>query len=252
MERLTNPDFRSDVPGFYLRHNRDQTLERARALQQKYAARSLGRATVLERFDALAEVYDESDRFLEGMSQLGHALQTANAVRRDGLGEEWMVLGLVHDLGKAPLLRVEPPEFVVGDIHPLGCAFSPRIQHAEYLELNPDSRNPAYQTKWGIYEEGCGLEQVVFAYGHDQYLYDILKDRVAPEIAWTIRHHSFQSVAEDYLHLFDERDRTLRESHMKVFARYDLYTKDPEVAPEEHLEEYRELLHRWFPDPLDW
>ena len=181
MERLTNPDFRSDVPGFYLRHNRDQTLERARALQRKYAARSLGRATVLERFDALAEVYDESDRFLEGMSQLGHALQTANALRRDGLGEEWLVLGLVHDLGKAPLLRVEPPEFVVGDIHPLGCAFSPRIQHAVYLELNPDSRNPAYRTKCGIYEEGCGLEQVVFAYGHDQYLYDILRTRLPPK-----------------------------------------------------------------------
>jgi hypothetical protein len=130
MERLTNPDFRSDVPGFYLRHNRDQTLERARALQQKYAARILGRATMLERFDALAGVYDESDRFLEGMSQLGHALQTANAIRSDGLGEDWIVLGLVHDLGKGPLMEVEPPEFVVGDIHPLGCAFSSQIQHS--------------------------------------------------------------------------------------------------------------------------
>ena len=252
MERLTNPDFRSDVPGFYLRHNRDQTLERARALQRKYAARILGRATVRERFDALAEVYDESDRFLEGMSQLGHALQTANAIRREGLDEDWIVLGLIHDLGKAPLMEVEPPEFVVGDIHPLGCAFSSRIQHAEYLELNPDWRNPEYSTKCGIYEEGCGLDRVVFAYGHDQYLYDILGECLPYEVAWTIRHHSFQSVGEDYLHLFNDRDLELRESHMKVFVKYDIYTKDPGIAVDEHLEECRELLDQRFRDPIDW
>jgi hypothetical protein len=39
---------------------------------------------------------------------------------------------------------------------------------------------------------------------------------------------------------------------MKVFARYDLYTKNQEVAPDAHLEEYRTLLDRWFPEPLDW
>ncbi len=99
MERLRNPEFRSDVPGFYLRHNRDQTLERARALQQKYAARILGRATVLERFDALAEIYDESDRFLEGMSQFGHALLTENAMKRVFVDDDWILLGLIHVLG---------------------------------------------------------------------------------------------------------------------------------------------------------
>ncbi len=252
MERLTNPDFRSDVPGLYLRHNRDQTLERARALQQKYAARILGRGTVRERFDTLAGVCDESDRFLEGMSQLGHALQTANAMKRDGLDEDWILLGLIHDLGKAPLMEVEPPEFVVGDIHPLGCAFSPRIQHAEFLEQNPDRGDPVYRTRPGIYEEGCGLESVTFTYGHDQYLYDILQGLIPHEVAWVIRHHSFQSVASDYLHLFDERDLALRESHMKVFAKYDLYSKDTQVALDTHLDEYRELLDRRFPERIDW
>ena len=249
---LNDPDFRPDLRVFYLRHNRDQTLERARSLQRKYAGRILGRATVGERFATLAETRDASDSDLEGMSQLGHALQTANSIREDGLDEDWLVLGLVHDLGKILLEQGERPEFVVGDIHPLGCAFSPGIRHAEFLELNRDLGNPAYQTDCGIYEPGCGLEKVMFAYGHDQYLYEILRDHVPYEIAWTIRHHSFQSVAEDYLHLFDDRDRALRESHMKVFACYDLYTKDPEVASTEHLEEYRELLDRRFPEPLDW
>ncbi len=249
---LSDPEFRTDVRDFYRRHNRDQTLERARALRERYAARVLGRATVRERFDALAGIRDASDDALEGMSQLGHALQTADAMRRDGLGEDWILLGLVHDLGKILLSDGLAPEFVVGDIHPLGCAFSPNIRHAEGLEQNPDSNEPAYRSRCGIYDVGCGLERVEFAFGHDQYLYDVLRDHVPQPVAWTIRHHSFQSVAEDYRHLFDARDAELRASHMQVFARYDLYTKDRDDAPAAHLDEYRELLERWFPEPLDW
>ena len=249
---LSDPEFRTDLLDFYRRHNRDQTLERARALRQRYGARVLGRASVRERFEALAGIRDASDSSLEGMSQLGHALQTADAMRRDGLGEDWIVLGLVHDLGKILLRDGLAPEFVVGDIHPLGCAFSPRIRHAELLEQNPDSREPAYRSRCGIYDEACGLEQVEFCFGHDQYLYDVLRDHVPHAIAWTIRHHSFQSVAAEYPHLFDARDVELRASHMQVFARYDLYTKDRHDASTAHLDEYRELLDRWFPEPLDW
>jgi inositol oxygenase len=250
--QLSDSSFRADPRDFYLRHNRDQTLERARALRSHYAGRVLGRATVLERFDALADVRDESDADLHGMSQLGHALQTAAAIKRDGLGEDWIVLGLVHDLGKLLVQHGERQEFVVGDIFPLGCAFSPHIQYAEFFELNPDSQDPTYQSRDGIYEPGCGLDRVTFAYGHDEYLYEVLRDQLPPEIAWTIRYHSFQSLAEHYLQLFDDRDRRLRESYMKPFARYDLYSKDPELAPDELLSECRELLERRFPDPIDW
>jgi hypothetical protein len=44
----------------------------------------------------------------------------------------------------------------------------------------------------------------------------------------------------------------LRESHMRVFARYDLYTKDPEDVSTDRLEEYRELLDQRSSDPIDW
>ncbi|MFQ5697379.1 MAG: inositol oxygenase family protein [Myxococcota bacterium] len=244
--------FRPDVRGFYERHNRDQSLARARERAEHWAQRRIGRATVWERFSELANVRDASDGDLQGMSQLGHALQTANAIREAGRSEDWIVLGLVHDLGKLIQQHGERPEFVVGDIFPLGCAFSPKIRHAELLERNPDAGDPRYATRLGIYDEGCGLEQVTFAFGHDQYLYEILRDRVPREIAWTIRHHSFQSIAGEYLFLFDESDRALRQSHMIPFAAYDLYTKDPDQVCDEALDEYRELLERWFPEPLDW
>jgi inositol oxygenase len=249
---LAASDFRPDLDRFYRSHNREQTFERAGALRRRYAERTLGRATVLERFDALAGVFDESDGDLVGMSQLGHALQTANAIRRDGRSEAWLVLGLVHDLGKILAQHGLPQEFVVGDIWPLGCAFSRNIRFARYLEENPDARDPVYATRCGVYEEGCGLERVTFVYGHDEYLADVLRDHVPDEVRWTIRHHSFQSLADDYLHLFDARDLRLREEWMKPFAGYDLYSKDPETASTEHLPEYRELLARWFPRPLAW
>jgi inositol oxygenase len=249
---LVSADFRPDLDRFYRVHNREQTFERASALRARYAERVLGRATVLERFDALANVYDESDGDLVGMSQLGHALQTANAMRRDGRSEEWLVLGLVHDLGKILAQHGLAQEFVVGDIWPLGCAFSPRIRFAEHLDANPDARDPRYASRLGIYDEGCGLDRVTFVYGHDEYLADVLRDDVPDEVRWAIRHHSFQSVAGDYLHLFDARDLRLREEWMKPFAGYDLYSKDPETASAEHLPEYRELLARWFPRPLEW
>jgi inositol oxygenase len=252
MSSYADPSFHPDVRAFYERHNTGQTLESARERKRHYAGRRLGRATVWERFARLASVHDASDADLEGMSQLGHALQTANAIRRDGLGEDWIVLGLIHDLGKLLIEHGEAPEFVVGDIHPLGCAFSPRIRFAEFLERNPDASEPAFRTPHGIYVPGCGLERVTFAYGHDEYLYDVLGEQLPHEVAWTIRHHSFQSVADDYVHLMDARDLRLRESHLKPFARYDLYTKDPHDVNDAHLEEYRALLERRFPTPIDW
>jgi hypothetical protein len=93
---------------------------------------------------------------------------------------------------------------------------------------------------------------VTFAFGHDEYLYDVLGEQLPHAVAWTIRHHSFQSVAEDYLHLMSPADLRLRESHLKPFAGYDLYTKDPHDVNDAHLERYREIMERRFPTPVDW
>ena len=41
----------------------------------------------------------------------------------------------------------------------------------QYFKENPDINNPIYQTKNGIYEEGCGLENVTISWGHDDYMY---------------------------------------------------------------------------------
>jgi len=251
-DELVNDAFHSDLDGFYLRHHRAQTMATALELRVKYAARRLGRATVWDRLMTLRAINDESDADLEGMTQLGHALQTANSLAAADLGGDWIVTGLIHDLGKILIEHGEAQEFVVGDVFPIGCRYSPRIVRYGYLAQNPDWNNPAYQSPTGIYDTGCGLDNVVFCYGHDEYLYDVLKDQLPRAFAWTIRYHSFQSIAGDYLHLFSDEDRRLRESHMKVFAQHDLYTKDPRRVVTGRLAEYEALIKRRFPDPIEW
>lgn len=251
-DSLVNRDFHSDLDGLYLRNHRDQTMAKVLELRRKYEARCLGKATVWDRLMSLRGINDESDADLEGMSQLGHALQTANSIVDAGLDEDWITAGLVHDLGKVLIEHGEAQEFVVGDIFPIGCRYSERIIRHDFLKLNPDWHNPDYQTVHGIYEPGCGLDQVVFSYGHDEYTYQILKDHLPRPQAWMIRYHSFQSIAGDYLHLFSDEDLRLRESHMKLFARHDLYTKNPHQVLEARLPEYQRLIQKRFPDALEW
>lgn len=249
---MINESFHSDLDGLYFRNHRDQTMAKVQELRTRYAERRLGRATVWDRLMSLADVNDESDADLEGMSQLGHALQTANAIVDAGLDEDWIVTGLVHDLGKILIEHGERQEFVVGDIFPIGCRYSEKIIRHEYLAENPDSRNPAYQSLCGIYDEHCGLDRVVFSFGHDEYGYQVFRPYLPRECAWVIRYHSFQSIAGEYLHLFDEEDLRLRERWMKPFARFDLYTKNPREVVERRLPEYEALIQRRFPDPIEW
>ena len=143
--KFDDPGFHPDVRNFYRAHNGLQTYRRARELAGQYAERRLGRATVLGRFEALDMLRDASDGDLQGLSQLGHALQTTDAIRQTGMGEDWLLLGLIHDLGKLLMECGEAPEFVVGDTFPVGCTFSPNIRHAEFFEANPDSHKAEFQ-----------------------------------------------------------------------------------------------------------
>ncbi len=251
-ETLVNNTFQSSKDNFYRRHHRTQTLAKSTELRDKYARKIIGKATVWDRLMDLARVNDESDADLEGMTQLGHSLQTTDSITSAGLNEDWIILGLIHDMGKIIQSNGEKPEFVVGDVYPVGCRFGKSIVYYDYLKENPDWDHPVYSTKNGIYSEGCGLENVVMSFGHDEYLYGVIKDLVPHEVAWTIRHHSFQSVAEDYTHLMNDRDKELRETHMKVFMQHDLYSKNQFTASVDKMNYYKELIQSRFPDPIEW
>ena len=117
----------------------------------------------------LGDIVDESDPDTD-LSQLEHALQTAEAARKAYPSAEydWLhVTALVHDLGKVMSVKDaalgfvgEPQWATVGDIFPVGCAWSDKNVFHEYFAKNPDGKDSRYNTKLGVYAERCGLDNV--------------------------------------------------------------------------------------------
>jgi inositol oxygenase len=126
-----------------------------------------------------------------------------------------------------------------------GCAFDERIIYPDTFKNNPDYGHPIYGTKFGIYSPGCGLDKVMLSWGHDEYLYQLVKEQsTLPEEALaTIRYHSFYPwhTGGAYTELMDEHDKKLLEA-VRAFNPYDLYSKSDEVPNIEELKVRFSLL----------
>jgi len=208
---------------------------------------------IWEAMEFLNTLVDDSDPDIS-LSQIEHLLQVAEAIRRDGHPRWFILTGLIHDLGKVLCLFGEPQWAVVGDTFPVGCAFSDKIVFPQFLADNPDSRVSECQTRCGIYEEGCGLDSVHLSWGHDEYLYQVVKDYLLPEGLAMIRYHSFYAGHREdaYPHLMNKRDRELF-AWVRAFNPYDLYTKSPERPDVAALRPfYEELIAEYFPPVLQW
>eukprot|EP00256_Glycine_max_P062969 XP_014632632.1 uncharacterized protein LOC100794523 isoform X1 [Glycine max] len=211
--------------------------------------------------------YDESERnkSVEELYRQQHTNQTyeftAEAARNDYPNEDWLHLtALIHDLGKVLLLPSFgglPQWAVVGDSFPLGCAFHEANTHFKYFKDNPDSNNPAYNTKKGIYDEGCGLDNVMMSWGHDEYMYLVTKGNnttLPSEALFIIRYHSFHPLYQTgaYKHLYSEEDvKNLK--WLEIFHKYDLYSKSNVLIDVEKVKPYyMSLIKKYFPPKLIW
>src|SRR5215471_18416261 len=206
--RTYKPELNPGVAEFYRQNHAHQTVDFVRAKRAEYLKLDRGKKSIWEAAEYLNQLVDDSDPDTD-LSQIEHCLQTAEAIRRDG-HPRWMVLaGLMHDLGKVLCLYGEQQWAVVGDTFPVGCAYSDKIVFPEFFANNPDSRVPEYQTRNGIYQEGCGLDDVDLSWGHDEYLYHVCKDYVPMEALYMIRYHSFYPWHREgqYMHLTNEQDR---------------------------------------------
>jgi inositol oxygenase len=244
---------RPGVREFYRLNHRHQTLDFVLAKKREYLPLNRRRMGVWEALEYLNTLVDDSDPDTD-LSQIEHLMQTAEAVRRDGRPRWFVLAGLVHDLGKVLCLFGEPQWAVVGDTFPVGCAFSDKVVFAEFFADNPDSRVPQYQTPCGIYEEGCGLDQVHLSWGHDEYLYRVVRDYLPDEALAMIRYHSFYAAHRDgaYGHLMDDRDRELF-AWVRAFNPYDLYSKAEDRPDVARLRPYyEELIAEYFPPVLRW
>lgn len=243
----------SGVREFYRLNHTNQTRDFVLAKKRQYGAKTRSEMSIWEALDYLNTLVDESDPDTD-LSQIEHNLQAAEAIRRDG-NPRWMILaGLVHDLGKVLCLYGEPQWAVVGDTFPVGCAWSDKIVFPEFFRDNPDSRVPEYQTRLGVYEQGCGLSKVDLSWGHDEYLYQVVKDYLPEEALYMIRYHSFYPWHREgqYGYLMDEKDRAML-PWVQKFNPYDLYSKSaerPRLADVKPF--YEELVAEYFPPKIAW
>ncbi|HZE82914.1 MAG TPA: inositol oxygenase family protein, partial [Puia sp.] len=198
---------RDSVREFYRLNHTYQTYDFVLQKRADYLKFDKKEMSVWDAFAFLNQLVDDSDPDTD-LDQFQHLLQTSEAIRADG-HPDWMVLaGLFHDMGKTLCLFGEPQWAVVGDTFPVGCAYSEKIVYPEFFVNNPDHDHEVYRTKFGVYSEGCGLRNVHMSWGHDEYVYQMMKDHLPEPALYMLRYHSFYSQHREhgYDHLMDDHD----------------------------------------------
>lgn len=243
----------SHVSDLYRENHARQTVDFVRSKREEYLPLRKRRMSVWQAIDALEQIVDQSDPDTE-LTQLDHALQTAEALRAAGATRARILTGFVHDLGKVLCLFGEPQWAVVGDTFPVGCAFAPEVVHAELFANNPDSQTAKYSTPNGIYRPGIGLDALEMSWGHDEYLFHVLEPYLPEDALTIIRFHSFYAAHDRgaYRHLLAHGDEARLET-LREFRRFDLYSKVDEPPDREALRPYyRDLVSEFLPDTLQW
>ncbi|OWK70775.1 inositol oxygenase family protein [Pedobacter sp. AJM] len=230
------------VREFYRLNHTYQTYDFVQQKKADYLKFDKEEMPIWSAFDFLNKLVDDSDPDTD-LDQMQHLLQTSEAIRNDG-HPDWMVLvGLIHDMGKVLCLYGEPQWAVVGDTFPVGCAYSDKIVYSEFFSANPDFNNPVYQTKLGVYTQNCGLDQVHMSWGHDEYVYHMMKPYLPEQGLYMLRYHSFYAQHREnaYDHLMNEKDHELFK-WVRLFNPYDLYSKNPNQKSWEELKPYYQAL----------
>ncbi len=239
------------VREFYRQNHTHQTLDFVLAKKAKFLSFNQRFMTPWAALDFLNTLVDDSDPDT-ALPQLDHLLQTAEAMRANG-EPDWMVLtGFIHDLGKVLCLFGEPQWAVVGDTFPVGCAYSSKIVYHEFFAHNADSKQLELQTPHGIYSANCGLSNVHMSWGHDEYLYHLMKPYLPLPALYMIRFHSFYAWHKDneYRHLCNAQDDEMK-PWVQRFNPYDLYSKHPNPPKLAVLKPYYEdLLAKYLPTEI--
>ncbi len=251
--RKYDPKANPGVAEFYRLNHANQTLAFVLEKKKQYLAFQKGKKSVWEAAEFLNRLVDDSDPDTD-VSQIEHLMQTSEAIRKDGHPRWFVLTGFLHDLGKVLCLYNEPQWAVVGDTFPVGCAYSDQIVYHEYFAANPDFKVPEYQTLCGIYEPNCGLDRVHMSWGHDEYIYHVVKDYLPEEAHYMLRYHSFYPGHRHgaYQHLMSRHDHEMF-AWVRKFNPYDLYSKGaarPNVAALKPY--YEDLFAEFLPAQLAW
>ncbi len=230
----------------------------------------------------LDDLVDDSDPDV-AMPNSIHDYMTAERLREAYPDDDWLhLVGLLHDVGKVLALWGEPQWATVGDTFVTGCKPSEKCVHFDSFAGNPDVKHEVYGTEYGIYEPNCGLDKLWLSFGHDEYMYWILKENgatIPQEGLDIIRYHSFYPwhTGNAYTHLTNEHDETVTrkwvhqyhivslsqlhtlstkfeififlyffKKQVDLFNKFDLYSKADEYPDIEKCRPYYEVTYFQF------
>ena len=251
----------------YQAMRKNQTLEYVKRMEQKWFSFRRDKLTIQEAFEKLGTYVDSSDPDT-AFPNTEHSFQTAEAIRRDGHPDWFQLVGLIHDLGKLMFLwgipedgqcgSVEGPQWgLSGDTWVVGCRLREVSIFPELNKTNTDMKDPLLSSELGIYPKNCGLKMLKFAFGHDEYLYRVLKNAgsTIPEAGLQmIRLHSCYPLHQHHAYnrfLTSNDYKTL--DWVRKFNKYDLYTKG-DTRPDIKIlwTYYTSLIEKYCPGKLDW
>lgn len=249
--------YKNDTPQYdlYKQMHENQTLNYVMKKRLQYSKLNNTKMTIKEVLSRMDNFIDPSDPDLDVPNSI-HAYQTAERIRKKyPQDKEYQIIGLIHDLGKILFEFGEENWAVVGDTYVVGCEYPKSIVYYDTLKGSSDFNK---YTKNGIYEIGCGLDNLYITFGHDEYLYQVLKGndnhKISQKYLDIIRYHSFYPwhTGGDYYQFMNEKDRdTLK--NVLDFNSFDLYSKeDPIEITEEVKEYYDKLLDEYFEGDLSW
>lgn len=189
-----------------------------------------------------------------------HSLQTSDAIKKTNKYPDWFILcGLIHDMGKILFINGCDEDgtskntqwSIVGDTFITGCDIPDDIVLNKYNNLNKDHKNI------NVYENNCGLDNCVVSFGHDEYMYYLLKEnnhKMPLEAEYIIRYHSLYLYhsSNSYDYLLNEQDKKMK-PFVQEFNKFDLYSKNddlPIMWTDELKRYYSELVKKYISDDL--
>jgi len=254
-ETLRNYDINSKQCEFYKRMYQNQNLNFVLMMKSKYKNLDNVKMTMNKALSLMDSFIDPSDPDLDEPNSI-HAYQTAERIRKMyPNNKEYQIIGLIHDLGKVLFTFDEPDYAVVGDTFVVGCKLPKSIVYYDSIDFHPDKNNSIN----GLYRDGCGLDDLYLSYGHDEYLYKVLKQNKdkhkLSEKYWDIiRYHSFYPwhKESEYSQFMNDKDHvTLR--NVLEFNQFDLYSKEDDIHISNDVKIYYDnLLNEFFSGELQW
>tara|TARA_B100001094_G_scaffold317971_1_gene360996 strand:- start:751 stop:1518 length:768 start_codon:yes stop_codon:yes gene_type:complete len=255
MEELRKYEIDTPQYYFYKEMHEKQTLDYVLQKKKEYSVLNNFKMTIKEALLKMDSFIDPSDPDLDVENSI-HAYQTAERIRKKYPDDkELQIIGLIHDLGKVLFDLNEPNWSIVGDTYVVGCKFPESIVYYDTLKNNPDFNK---YDKLGIYEYSCGLDNLNITFGHDEYLYQVLKQNynhnISEKYLDIIRYHSFYPwhTGNDYYCFMKEKDKKILKDVL-MFNEFDLYSKEDDVEISDEVKKYYDnILDEYFNGELNW